>query len=57
MTEQNILTKNTDEIIALMVVGASIAGWFLRISIPSEPLMLVLFYYFGKKLKGASTNG
>jgi F0F1-type ATP synthase assembly protein I len=46
-----ILSENTDEIIALVVVGSTMLGYFISVSVPTEPLMLVLGYYFGKKMQ------
>ena len=45
-----ILSENTDEVLALVVVGSTMMGYFISVSIPTEPLMLVLGYYFGKKM-------
>lgn len=39
-----------DEIIAIMVVGGYLASWFIMNPMPTEPLMLILGYYFGAKL-------
>ena len=50
MTISDTLSKNTDEIIALVVVGSTMAGYFISVTVPTEPLMLVLGYYFGKKM-------
>lgn len=46
---KEILTENTDEVIALIVVGAYVVAWFVN-PMPTEPLMIVLGYYFGKKV-------
>ena len=56
MTMKEILSENTDEIIAVAVVVPTIiimgyqaiAG--VDITMPSEPLMIVLGFYFGKKM-------
>lgn len=51
-----ILTDNTDEIIALGVVLPTIAilGYQAimgqEIGMPTEPLMLILGFYFGRKI-------
>lgn len=39
-----------DEIIALMIVSGAMMAWFMGNPMPSEPLMLILGYYFGKKV-------
>lgn len=49
-----ILSENTDEILALLVTGATLASYYVGVSIPTEPMMLVLGYYFGRKVV---TNG
>jgi len=52
----SILSENTDELIALGVVLPTIAvlGYQAiigtEISMPTEPAMLVLGFYFGKKV-------
>lgn len=58
MNNISILSENTDEIIALVVVIATMAGMLyqavvqgVEISLPTEPAMLILGYYFGKKVK------
>ncbi len=50
MTVREILSENTDEIIALVVTGSTMAGYFVGIAVPTEPMMIVLGYYFGKKV-------
>ena len=44
------IMDNVDEIIAMMIVAGYLASWFVRNPMPTEPLMLVLGYYFGKKM-------
>lgn len=39
----------TDELIATTVVVGTMAGYYVSVSIPSEPMMLVLSFYFIKK--------
>lgn len=39
-----------DEIIAIMIVSGYIGAWFMGNPMPSEALMLVIGYYFGKKV-------
>jgi len=46
---KELITENTDELIALMIVGSFIAYWFIN-PMPTEPLMVILGYYFGKKV-------
>ena len=56
MTVTQILTKNTDELIALGTVGITmlVSGYQAvvgaELTMPTEPAMLVLGYYFGKKV-------
>lgn len=45
-----IIEENTDEIIALTIVVAYVASWLLSRPMPTEPLMIILGYYFGKKV-------
>jgi hypothetical protein len=45
----HILTENTDEIIAILITGGWLLAWFIN-PMPTEPLMIVLGYYFGKKV-------
>ena len=47
-----ILSENTDEILALLVTTATLASYYVGVAIPSEPMMVILGYYFGKKVKG-----
>lgn len=46
---KEILIENTDEIIALILVGSYVVAWFVN-PMPTEPLMIILGYYFGKKV-------
>lgn len=48
-----LITNHTDELIALLLVGAYIGAWFIN-PMPTEPLMIILGYYFGKKVAGTS---
>lgn len=56
MTVKEILNENTDEIIAIGVVlpTVGIIGYQsiigTTVSMPTEPLMLILGYFFGKKV-------
>ena len=56
MDIKEILNENTDEIIAIGVVLPTIgiigyqAVIGAMVSMPTEPLMLILGYYFGKKV-------
>lgn len=45
------IEKYTDDTLAIVVVSATLGSYFIdRVSIPTEPMMLVLGYFFGKKL-------
>lgn len=51
--------KYTDDLIALIVVSATVGSYFVgNVDIPTEPMMLVLGYFFGKKAAalGSSTS-
>lgn len=50
MDIKTILSETTDEIIALVVTGATMIGYFVGVNVPTEPMMIVLGYYFGKKV-------
>jgi uncharacterized membrane protein len=56
MTLKEILSENTDEIIAIAVVIPTIAVMGYQaiagvdITMPTEPAMLILGYFFGKKM-------
>ena len=56
MTLKEILSENADEIIAIAVVVPTIAvlGYQAiagtEITMPTEPAMIVLGFYFGKKV-------
>ena len=45
-----ILKENTDEVIAVTIVTAYVLSWFVKNPMPTEPLMIILGYYFGKKV-------
>jgi hypothetical protein len=45
-----LLDENTDEIIAIAIVIGYLAAWFVNNPMPTEPLMIILGYYFGKKV-------
>jgi len=45
---QDTVSTITDEFIAVMVVGCSMYAYLTGIDMPTEPLMLVLAYYFVK---------
>ena len=50
----NIVQSCTDELLAVTVVGGTMASYFVGISIPTEPMLLVLSYYFVKKAMEAA---
>ena len=56
MTLKEILNENTDEIIAIAVVVPTIVvlGYQaiigVDITMPTEPAMIILGFYFGKKM-------
>lgn len=39
-----------DEVIAVLIVIGYLASWFMGSPMPTEPLMIILGYYFGKKV-------
>lgn len=43
------IQEYTDDLIALVVVVATTGSYFIGVDVPTEPMMLVLGYYFGKK--------
>lgn len=45
----DLVTDHTDECIALLIVGSYTIAWFVN-PMPTEPLMIILGYYFGKKM-------
>jgi len=48
--------KYTDDVIAVVVVIGTFASYYVGgVNVPTEPMMLVLGYFFGKKV--ASANG
>lgn len=44
-----IVQECTDELLAVTVVGGTMASYFVGVDIPAEPMFLVLSYYFVKK--------
>ena len=44
------LSENTDEILAIVVTFATLTGYFVGIEVPTEPMMIVLGFYFGKRV-------
>lgn len=56
---KEILSENTDEILAIIVVLPTIAVLGYQavvgaaLSMPTEPMMLILGYFFGKKMVAA----
>lgn len=49
MNISELIQNNTDEVIALVIVWAYVLAWFIN-PMPTEPLMIILGYYFGKKV-------
>lgn len=49
MSITDIIQNNTDEAIAIIIVSAYVVSWFIN-PMPTEPLMVILGYYFGKKV-------
>ena len=51
--------KYTDDIIALVVVIGTFGSYYVaNVTVPNEPMMFVLGYFFGRKLvkaKGSDT--
>ena len=45
----NIVRECTDELLAVIVVGGTIAGYYTGVDIPTEPMIMVLGFYFVKK--------
>lgn len=39
-----------DELIAVLIVTGYLLSWFVGNPMPTEPLMLIIGYYFGKKV-------
>lgn len=53
MSIVQIIKENTDELIALIIVLGFLLSWFIKNPMPTEPLMIILGYYFGKSsIKG-----
>lgn len=44
-----IVQECTDELLAVTVVGGTMAGYYVGVDIPIEPMLMVLSYYFLKK--------
>ena len=44
--------KCTDELLALIVVGGTMASYYAGVLIPTEPMIMVLGFYFVKKTVG-----
>lgn len=44
----DFLSECTDEVLALMVVGGTMAGYFMSVEIPLELAGGILVYYFAK---------
>ncbi len=45
-----LLDEHTDELIALFVIGFYCFSWILKNPIPNEIPMVIIGYYFGKKV-------
>ena len=45
-----IIEKITDEVIALTVVIATMGSYYCGVEVPNEALLVVLGYYFAKKM-------
>lgn len=46
--------KYTDDIIALIVVSGTFVSYYCPgVTVPTEPMMFVIGYYFGRKLAAA----
>lgn len=45
----NITQQCTDELLAVTVVGGTMASYFVAVDMPSEPMLMVLGFYFLKK--------
>lgn len=46
---KELIESCTDEVIALMVIGGSMVGYFVGTVIPIELPMIILGYYFVRK--------
>lgn len=44
-----IVQQCTDELLAITVVVGTMAGYYTGVAIPSEPMIMVLGFYFLKK--------
>lgn len=49
-----IVQSCTDELLAVTVVCGTMAGYFVGVEIPDEPMFLVLSYYFVKQAMKAA---
>ncbi len=47
---KELIDENTDEIIGILIVAGYVIAWFVGNPMPTEPLMVILGYYFGKKV-------
>ena len=45
----NLVQQCTDELLAITVVGGTMAGYYVGVDIPGEPMIMVLGFYFLKK--------
>ena len=43
------LQEYTDDLLAIIVVSTTVGSYFVGIDVPTEPMMLVLGYFFGKR--------
>lgn len=50
MSLTNLIQNNTDEMIAIGIVSAYIISWLIDKPMPTEPIMLILGFYFGRKI-------
>ena len=50
----NITQQCTDELLAVTVVGGTMASYFVAVDMPGEPMLMVLGFYFLKKGMEAS---
>lgn len=46
----DIISKNTDELLAITVTVATMGGYYAGIDVPTEPMLLIFGFYFGKKV-------
>ena len=45
-----ILSNNTDEILALIVTIGTFGSYYVTATVPTEPLMIIIGFYFGRKV-------